>query len=120
MDCARAELESLYRRYLSRCNEHRFDDLGEFVQEIVQVNGAEQSRQAYGAGLAEVVDAIPDFHWDLRQLLVDGCWLSAHLIDTGTTPAGRPVELQELALYRVVDGRIAQVWGDLELGRLGM
>ena len=31
MNCDRAELEAFYRRYLQRCNEHRFGELGEFV-----------------------------------------------------------------------------------------
>jgi predicted ester cyclase len=86
-----AELEAFYRRYLQRCNEHRFDELGEFVDENVEVNG-----------------------------LVDGCWLSAHLVDTGTTPTGRSIDIQEFAIYRVAGGRIIEVWGDLDRIRLGL
>lgn len=115
----RAELESLYRRYLQRCNEHRFSELGEFVAPDVEVNGAPTGVQAYGNGLREVIEAFPDFHWDLQHLLVDGCWLSAHLIDTGTTPEGEPVTLHELAMYRLDGGRIVATWGDLEPRRLG-
>jgi len=44
--------------------------------------------------------------WDLRHLLVDGCWLSAHFLDTGThhgivlgvPAAGRSVVVQEFAI----------------------
>jgi len=54
-----------------------------------------------------VVDALADYHWDLRHPLADGLWISAHLRDTGThtrtwagIPAtGRRVSTQELALY---------------------
>jgi predicted ester cyclase len=60
----------------------------------------------------------PDFHWDLRHLLVDGSWLSAHLVDTGTTQVGRPVSTQELAIYRIAAGKIAEVFGDLDHRRL--
>lgn len=28
--------------------------------------------------------AFPDYSWDLRHLFVEGCWLSAHFLDTGT------------------------------------
>jgi len=49
---------------------------------------------------------------------VDGSWLSAHLVDTGTTPAGRSVSTQEFALYHVAGGRIVEVWGDLDRTRL--
>jgi predicted ester cyclase len=118
MECERAELEDFYRRYLGRCNEHRFDELGEFVDENVEVNGARQGLRGYAEGRGKVVEAFPDYHWDLRHLLVDRCWLSAHLVDTGTTPAGRSITLQEFAVYRVADGRIAEVWGDLDRTRL--
>ena len=37
--CERTELAAFYRRYIGRCNEHRFDGLGEFVDQHVEVNG---------------------------------------------------------------------------------
>jgi predicted ester cyclase len=114
----RTDLDAFYRRYLQRCNEHRFEELGEFVDERVEVNGAPHDVRRYGEGLRSVVDAYPDFHWDLQHLLVDGDWMCAHLIDTYTTPDGHPRTLQELAMYHVNDGHIAQVWGDLERRRL--
>jgi predicted ester cyclase len=120
MERERAELEAFYRRYLQRCNEHRFDELGEFVDENVEVNGAPQGLREYAEGLGAVVQALPDYNWDLRHLLVDGCWLSAHLVDTGTTPAGRSISMQEFAMYRVAGGRIIEVWGDLDRTRLAM
>jgi predicted ester cyclase len=120
MESERAELEAFYRRYLHRCNEHRFDDLGQFVAGDVVVNDVPLSLREYAEGLAEIVQAIPDYHWDLRHVLIDGCWLSAHLLDSGTTTAGRPVSIQELALYRVAGGRIVEVWGDLNRTRLAI
>lgn len=120
MENDRSDLAAFYRRYLQRCNEHRFYELGEFVDENVVVNDADHGLRKYADGLASVVEAFPDFHWDLRHLLVDGCWLSAHLVDTGTTPTGRSLRLQEFALYRVAGGRIVQCWGDLERRRLAV
>jgi predicted ester cyclase len=119
-----------YRRYLQRCNQHRFEELGEFVDRDVRVNGAPMGLDGYAAGLRSVVEAFPDYHWELQHLLVDGDWLSAHLIDTGThagtfldVPAtGRVVRAQEFALYRLQDGKIADSWGDLDssvLAQLG-
>jgi hypothetical protein len=61
-------------------------------------------------GLGGVVEALPDYHRDLRHLLVDGCWFSAHLVDTGTTPTSRSISIQEFAMYRVAAGRIVEVW----------
>lgn len=105
-------VEDFYRAYIARCNAHEFASLGEFVADEVIVNDVPVGLDGYIAGLASVVQAFPDFHWELRHLLVDAPWISAHFADTGSH-AGRVLRVQELALYRIADGRIAEVWGDL-------
>jgi predicted ester cyclase len=62
MECERTELKAFYRRYLARCNEHRFGDLDDFVSKNVQVNGAFVRFRGYAAGLRAVVDAVPDMN----------------------------------------------------------
>jgi hypothetical protein len=65
-----------------------------------------------------VVDAFPDYRWELDHLLIDNCWIAAHFHDTGThrgiflgVPAtGRSVATQEFAVYRVTAGKITEVW----------
>jgi predicted ester cyclase len=114
----RRELESFYRRYNQRCNDHQFDQLDEFVAENVEVNGEVQGLPAYAAGLTSVVRAFPDYRWNLRHLLIEGEWISAHFLDTGThqgiwlgIPAtGRTVRIQEFAVYRLDAGKIVEVW----------
>ncbi|MEU4424383.1 ester cyclase [Actinoplanes sp. NPDC024001] len=114
----RRELEVFYRRYNERCNQHQFDSLGEFVADDVAVNGEVQGLPDYIAGLKRVVRAFPDYRWHLRHLLIDGQWLSAHFLDTGThqgtflgvPPTGTAVTIQEFAVYRLADGKIAEVW----------
>lgn len=111
-------LETFYRRYLACCNAHEFHRLGEFVAPDVEVNGERQGLCDYIRGLEAVVQAFPDYYWELRHLLVDGEWLAAHFVDTGTQrgtflgepPTGRRVITQEFALYRVAAGRIEEVW----------
>jgi predicted ester cyclase len=113
------ELRTFYRRYNACCNEHRVDGLCDFVADDVVINGAGQGLGAYADGQRSVVDAFPDYRWELRHLAVDGPWIAAHLTDTGThrgafygVPAtGRSVTIQEFAFYRVDAGRIAEVWG---------
>lgn len=107
-----------YREYNACCNAHRFDALGAFVAPDVRVNDEAQGLEAYVAGLEAVVRAFPDYRWTLRQLLIDGASIAAQLRDTGThrgaflgIPAtGRAVDTVELALYRIADDRIAEVW----------
>jgi predicted ester cyclase len=94
----RNALAAFYRRYIACCNEHRFDDLGQFVAHV---------------------RAFPDYQWELRQLLLDPPWIGAHLADTGThrepflgVPAtGRSVSTQEFAFYRIDADQITEVWG---------
>jgi steroid delta-isomerase-like uncharacterized protein len=113
------ELAAFYRRYNACCNEHRFDDLAEFVAPDVVIDGIDRDLDAYAEALRAVVRAFPDYRWELRHLLVDPPWIAAHFADTGThrgpflgVPAtGRSVSAQEFAFYRVDAGRIAEVWG---------
>jgi predicted ester cyclase len=112
------ELRAWYRRYNEVCNGHRFDELDVFVAEDVVVNGERQGIDGYVAGLRAVVEAFPDYRWDLRHLVVEGPWIAAHFVDTGTRlgtfrgvpPTGRPVTTQEFAMYRVDQERIVEVW----------
>jgi aspartyl-tRNA synthetase len=118
-DDRRRETESFYRRYNRHCNDHEFDQLGEFVAESVEINGQTQSLDKYIANLRAVVRAFPDYRWEIRHLLMDDGWISAHFYDTGThrglflgVPAtGRAVSTQEFALYRLQDDKIVEVWG---------
>jgi aspartyl-tRNA synthetase len=117
-DTDRGAREAWYRRYNDRCNEHRFDELGEFVDDDVVVNGEEHGLGTYVDGLHAVVAAFPDYRWNLQHLLVEGAWLSAHFVDTGThhgdflgvPPTGRMITTQEFAIYRVEAGKIVEVW----------
>jgi predicted ester cyclase len=117
-DVQKTELVAFYRRYNQRCNEHRFPELGEFVADDVVVNGEPDGLSGYISGLQAVVEAFPDYRWDLQHLLVDPPWISAHFHDSGThrgaftgiAPTGRPVTTQEFALYRVDAGKIVEAW----------
>jgi steroid delta-isomerase-like uncharacterized protein len=114
----RSETAAFYRHYLAACNAHAFDRLSAFVAEDVWVNDQLQGLPAYAAGLREVVRAFPDYHWELRGLLVDGDSIAAHFTDTGThrgeflgVPAtGRKIMTSEFAVYHLENDRLAQVW----------
>jgi len=114
----RAETAAFYRHYLAACNAHAFDRLQAFVAGDVWVNDQPRGLTAYVAGLRAVVRAFPDYHWELRSLLIDGDSIAAHFTDTGThlgeflgvPPTGRTVTTSEFAVYRLARDRIAQVW----------
>lgn len=114
-----AAVRDSYRRYLERCNEHHVGALAEFVSE--DVNGPGHGFDGYARDLREVIDALPDIHWELQQLIVDGDWLAARLLTSGThtgwlrdvAPTGRRVTVQELVVYRWKGGEFVSCWGDL-------
>src|SRR5919202_5056867 len=80
----RADVVALYERYLTRCNEHGFDELGEFVSEQVSGSGPVDGLAAYIEGVEAVCTAFPDYHWDLQELVVEGNTIVARLIGQGT------------------------------------
>jgi predicted ester cyclase len=121
VELERVDVVAVYERYLSRCNEHRFDELGEFVSDRVGGSGAVDGLAGYIDRLKVVCAAFPDYRWELQQLVVEENTIAARLIAQGThtgpfggiAPTGRRVSTQELVMYRFADGKIVQCWGDL-------
>jgi predicted ester cyclase len=121
MGLERADVAALYERYLTCCNEHRLDQLGEFVSEQVRGSGAIDGLAGYIDGVKAVCTAFPDYRWELQELVVEGDTIAARLIGQGThtgpfdgiAPTGRRIRTQELVIYRFADGKIVRCWGDL-------
>jgi predicted ester cyclase len=121
MGLERADLVAWYERYLASCNERRFDQLGGFVDEKVTGSGSVDGRVAYVERVQAVCTGFPDYHWELQDVVVEGNTIAARLIGRGThdgvfdgiAPTGRRITIQELVIYRVVDGKIIGCWGDL-------
>ncbi|WP_232828961.1 ester cyclase [Kribbella monticola] len=103
--------EDFYRRYMERCNAHRFDELGEFVHQDVRINDEPAGLEQYAAGLRAMVEPFVDYRWQVLDLLADGDRLASRFKDTGVLPDGRKISTQEFVVYRLDDGKIAEVWG---------
>lgn len=121
MEHDRADLAALYARYLACCNERRVDELRGLVSEKVSGSGAGDGLQAYLDRIEAVYAAFPDYRWDLQHVVIEGDTIAARLTGRGThtgpfedvPPTGRRITVQELVVYRVAGGTIAQCWGDL-------
>ncbi|WP_250038277.1 ester cyclase [Paractinoplanes maris] len=117
----RADLIALYERYLDCCNQHRYEDLGEFVSEQVTGSGPVDGLAAYIDGVKAVCTAFPDYRWEWRHRVVEGDTIAVRLIGQGThtgtfsgiAATGRRITTQELVMYRFADGKIVECWGDL-------
>ncbi|WP_439029935.1 ester cyclase [Gordonia terrae] len=115
------DLRTQYQRYIAVCNAREFEALSDFVAADVIASETAAGRDAYVAGLRDVVTGFTDFRWEVQHLLVDGSWLAARLVSAGThtgtfrgiAATGRFVSVQELAMYSTRDGKITHCWGDL-------
>ena len=73
---------------------------------------------AVAAQFAPLFSAFPDWHWEIRNLVVDGDFIAGHFMVTGThrgafqgiEATGRRVTISEFTFYRLEDGKFAEVW----------
>lgn len=111
------DLDAFYRRYLACCNERRFDDLGQFVHDSIRFNGEDTSLADYAASIAGNIAAVPDYHWEIEDLVASDDVIAVRLTDTGTprrpwlgiAPTGRSMRITQFTTYRIRDGRIAKM-----------
>jgi predicted ester cyclase len=68
----REEHRSLYLSYLEYCNEHDFDRMASFYTSTIKVNDVPMDPAAVAAQFALLFSAFPDWHWEIRRLVVDG------------------------------------------------
>lgn len=72
--------------------------------------------------LAEVTShrtSFPDWREEIQRLMADGDFVVSHFKSTGTqlgefhglAPSGRKVKIDEIAIYRLEDGKLAVQWG---------
>lgn len=84
--------------------------------------GVEENR----AVVASVFDAFPDVTFTPVRVVAEDDWFSICFIWDGTstrpfngTPAtGRPIKVLEFRMFKVVDGKITEAWGLIDLASL--
>lgn len=112
-----SDLRSWYMRYGAALNAHEFDSMSEFISDQVLLNGEAGTRHDVVTVLRQIVDAVPDIHWDLTELLIDRDRIAVRAINTGTPvkewlgvpPSGASFEIVEYAIYRIKDGRFVHM-----------
>ncbi|MFD6155516.1 ester cyclase [Nocardia sp. NPDC060256] len=111
------DLRSWYLRYFAQLNEHRLDGMDEFIADRVTLNGEPGTRDDVIAVQRQDIEAVPDLHWELDEMLIDRDRLAVRVINTGTPvkewlgvpPSGASFRIVEYAIYRVRDGRFVQM-----------
>lgn len=112
------DIEAEWREYLRCCNERRFGDLGAFVHEQILFNDKPTALNDYAEAIRANIEAVPDFRWQIEQLVVSGDTVAVRLLDTGTPVkewlgfpvTGRSFSVREMAFYRFQAGRIEAMW----------
>jgi predicted ester cyclase len=108
----------LYASYLAYCNSHSFEAMEQFYTSPIKINDEPWAPSKVTAQFKPLVEAFPDWHWEIRHFAIDGNYLSLHFEVTGThqgtfqgiEPTGRRVTTTQFTLYHVVDGKFTEVW----------
>lgn len=93
-------------------------------QESVSRNGHAGIR----AAIERLRAGFPDWHEEIRDILVDGDKVAVRYHSTGTNsgsfggrpPTGRRIAVDELSIFRIANGRVAEQWclvDDLAFGK---
>lgn len=112
------ERRALYLSYLEHCNAHNFKAMESFYTSSININDEPWSPSKVTAQFKPLIAAFPDWHWEIRNLNIDGDYLSLHLRVTGThrgtfqgiEPTGNRVTTSQFTLYHLVDGKFVDVW----------
>jgi predicted ester cyclase len=114
----REKSRSLYMSYLEFCNEHDVNGMAAFYTPTIKVNDVPMGPDAVAAQFPPLFSAFPDWHWEIRHLVVDGEYIAVHFTVTGThrgvfreiEATNRRVTTSEFTLYHVEDSKFAEVW----------
>ncbi|OJZ65861.1 hypothetical protein BRW65_27455 [Mycobacterium paraffinicum] len=120
------DYRSLYNSYLEYCNEHDFDSMASFYTPTIKVNGVPMDPASVTEQFAPLISAFPDWHWEMRHIVVDEENIVVHFEVTGThrgtfqgiAATGRGVSISEFTLYRLEDGKFAEVWDLVDMAAL--
>lgn len=94
-----------------------------FCTPTLVVNDAPIPAGAVTEQFEPLVHAFPDWRWEVRSLVPERDLISLHFTVTGThlrtfqgiEATGRRIAVREFTLYRVEDGKFAQVWDLLDV-----
>ncbi|OBT44129.1 hypothetical protein VE00_04860 [Pseudogymnoascus sp. WSF 3629] len=112
------ERRALYLSYIEYCNAHNFKAMESFYTSPINVNDEPWAPSKATAQFKPLIAAFPDWHWEIRNLTIEGDYLALHLRVTGThrgtfqgiEPTGCRVTASQFTLYHLVDGKFADVW----------
>ena len=121
--------KALIRQYVERLNQRDFAVLDELVADDVVIrslNRTEQTsadvlvgRDAYRAGILRRIEAFPDYHVTIVEMLAEADQVMLYWTNQGThqrpfrgiLPTGNLICEAAISIYRLRDGKIVEVRG---------
>ena len=119
----REEHRSLYLSYLEYCNEHDLDRMASFYISTIKLNDVPLDPATVAAQFAALFSAFPDWHWEIRHIVVDADYIAVHFTVTGThrgafqgiEATGRRVTILEFTFYRLEYRKFTEVWDHADM-----
>jgi steroid delta-isomerase-like uncharacterized protein len=114
--------KEVVRAFVAAWNERDFDRFEELMADtaLLAVSGMTVSCNPAGtrAIAREWTTAFPDWRFELQALIAEGDLVAAHMPYHGTltqplfgvAPTGRSTTVDEMVIFRIADGKVAQAW----------
>jgi predicted ester cyclase len=122
MDTDSYRTRKQYQDYIACLNERRFGDLVDFVHDPLVHNDRTLRIADFRILLQRDADEIPDLHYAIERLLVQGDQVACRIRFDCTPVAFRglpaatgPISFVEHAFYQYEAGRIARVWSLIDM-----
>ena len=123
--------KAAYRRYLDVGNSGDAELISKAIDEVFEPDVVIHRRLPFEATGAQALKQVwvmllrtfPDIHMAVEDLIAEGDKVVARNSVTGTNhgeylgrpPTGKPVTYDEIFIYRFTNGRIAEMWGIVDV-----
>ncbi len=90
----------------------------DFVQHFLPVGSETKGLVKFRESVRNHRQAFPDWAEEIKQIVAEGDLVATHFTSTGTNtgsflgnpPTGKQIHINEMSIYRIVDGKIVEQW----------
>ncbi|HJZ48055.1 MAG TPA: ester cyclase [Roseiflexaceae bacterium] len=124
---AAEENRALIRRFLEELfNQHDVAAIDRYIAadyvDHVVPPGVPPTREGFTQFIRSFLEALPDFHYTIEDMIVDGDRVAVRLTADGTQqgafngipPTGKHATWSEMHIGRIKDGAIVEHWGEID------